>query len=272
MTSSNQEQIDYWNGNAGTQWTTAQEQLDAMLSPMSEQALAIANVQADERVLDIGCGCGATSLALAETAIAVTGVDISAPMVARAQQRAASMEHVAFIEADASTWRAEQPVDLAFSRFGVMFFADPVAAFTNIHANIAANGRLCFICWRLPKDNPWLAVPAAAAAPFLPDAPAPDGPGPFAFADQDFVRDLLHSAGFRDVAFNLCEADLRLGSDVDAALQFQSRIGPLSRVMAELEGDAQQQALDAVAAALQPYQQADGLKLGASCWTVTANA
>lgn len=272
MSKSNQEQIDYWNGNAGEQWTAAQEHLDTMLLPLSEQALSITAVRPGEQVLDVGCGCGATSLALAQMGAQVTGIDVSAPMVARAQQRAANIENVSFVEADASTWRGAAPFDLTFSRFGVMFFEDPVPAFANIRENLKADGRLCFICWRLPKDNPWLAISAAAAAPFLPEPPPPEGPGPFAFAREDFVQNLLSSAGFSNVDLSLCEAELTLAKDVDAALEFQTRIGPLSRVIAELEGDARAQAMTAVGEALQPYQQADGVKLGASCWVVTAQA
>lgn len=269
---SNQEQLEYWNGDAGTQWVAAQEQLDAMLSPLSRQVLEVAAARKDEHVLDIGCGCGTTSMALAENALAVTGIDISAPMVAHAQRRIARLSNVSVHEADASEWRGETPFQLAFSRFGVMFFEDSLAAFKNIHANLSADGRLCFICWRLPQDNPWLAVPGAAAAPYLPAPPAETGPGPFAFADEGFTQELLYAAGFCKVSLRLCEAELTLGPDVAAALSFQTRIGPLARVMTELEGDAQRSALDAVAAALRPYQQADGLKLGASCWIVTADA
>lgn len=274
MTIANQEQIDYWNGNAGTQWVRAQEQLDALLSPLSEQALKRAAVQPDERVLDIGSGCGATSLLLAERASHVTGVDISAPMVGHAKQRAlaSARGNLEFHEADASLWRGSAPFDLAFSRFGVMFFDDPTSAFSTIHQNLTADGRLCFICWRAPADNPWLAIPGAAAAPFLPEAPASDGPNPFAFADQAFVTGLLTRSGFATPEFELCEATLILGQDHAAAIDFLTRIGPLSRVVAELDTDLREEALAAVAEALKPFTTDRGVGMGASCWIVSARA
>jgi SAM-dependent methyltransferase len=272
MTIVNQDQIDYWNGNAGTQWVRAQEQLDRLLSPLSEQALRYAKVQPDERVLDVGSGCGGTSLLLAEQASAVVGVDISAPMVAHARQRASARHNVEFIEADASLWHGSAPFQLAFSRFGVMFFNDPIAAFRNIHDNLDVDGRLCFICWRTPADNPWLAIPGAAAAPFLPEAAVSEGPNPFAFADQDYVINILTEAGFATPNFELCEATLTVGESMADAIDFLTRIGPLSRVIAELDGNLQKQALSAVEDALQPYESSGGIQLGASCWIVATSS
>jgi SAM-dependent methyltransferase len=272
MSDANQQQIDYWNGEAGIQWVQAQEHLDRMLSPLSQQALSKASLQRSERALDVGCGCGATSMQLAESGQWVTGVDVSAPMVHHATLRGAAKSNLEFIHTDASDWRGDELYDLAFSRFGVMFFIDPVAAFANIHANLKGSGRLCFICWRLPQDNPWLAIPAAATQPYLPPPPEGDGPNPFAFADQDFVRGILTEAGFQAPDFSLCEATLTLGEDMATALSFLTRIGPLSRVISELAEPAQKQALAAVEAALEPFTNEQGVQLEASCWIVTAQA
>ena len=272
MSDVNQQQIDYWNGEAGTQWVQAQEHLDGMLSPLSQQALNKAALQQTESALDVGCGCGATSLQLAELGQQVTGVDLSAPMIQHATQRGAAKANLEFNHADASLWRGDELYDLAFSRFGVMFFADPVAAFANIHANLKASGRLCFICWRLPQDNPWLAIPAAATQPFQPPQPEGDGPNPFAFADQDYVSGILTEAGFQAPNFSLCEATLTLGEDIAAAVSFLTRIGPLSRVISELQEPDQKQALAAAVAALEPFSNEQGVQLDASCWIVTAQA
>ena len=272
MNEANQQQIDYWNGDAGSEWVQAQEHLDTMLSPLSQQALERASVNGTERVLDIGCGCGATSLHLAQEAQWVTGVDISAPMIDRARQRGSERSNLEFIHGDASLWRGSEPYDLAFSRFGVMFFADPVAAFANIHRNLKESGRLTFLCWRLPQDNPWLAIPGAATQPYLPPPPESGGPDPFAFADRDFVSSVLTDAGFQAPNLSLCEATLTVGADVASAMAFLTRIGPLSRVISELEGHVREQALAAAEAALQPFAGDAGVRMDASCWIITARA
>ncbi|MGI9328225.1 MAG: class I SAM-dependent methyltransferase, partial [Pseudomonadales bacterium] len=272
MSEANKDQIEFWNGEAGNQWVAEQAYLDSLLAPLSEQALAAAAPKATERVLDVGCGCGTTSLLLAQRCAEILGVDISGPMIKRAQESSADQANASFTQADASAWRGDQPFDLAFSRFGVMFFDDPVAAFSNIRRNLSDSGRLCFICWRAPQDNPWLAVPMAAAQPFLPEAPAADGPNPFAFADTDFVTDVLTQAGFQAPNFALTETQLTLGQGIEEAIAFLTRIGPLSRVVSELDQPTQEKALAAARAALEPLVSAEGLRMDASTWIVTAAA
>ena len=271
--SSNQEQIDYWNGQAGETWVRAQARLDALLEPITEALLARASVTADDRVLDVGCGCGGTSLALADRAAAVYGVDVSSPMIEHARARAGDRPGVRFEVADAASADFAPDHDLLFSRFGVMFFADPRSAFRNLHGALASDGRVCFVCWQAPRANPWMAVAGAAVQPFLPEPtapPDPKAPGPFAFADPDHVRGVLGDAGFADVALEDLRTDLRLAGDLDEALEFQMEIGPLARVMAELDGEARAAALDAARTALAAHLDDDGLRLGATCWIVTA--
>ena len=198
----NQAQVDYWNTGAGPVWAELQDMLDRQLDPLGRAAQQALDVAPGERVLDIGCGCGHTTLALAEAASPngqVLGVDISGPMLAVARGRAATNPVIRFIEADAQT--ADLPsgaFDAAYSRFGVMFFADPAAAFGNIRRAVRAGGRLGFVCWRAFSENLWMRGPAEAAAAFLPSAPAPDpeAPGPFAFADPSRVRRILEEAGW----------------------------------------------------------------------------
>ncbi len=141
----NQSQIDFWNGKGGITWATAQERMDNMLAPLSQVAVARANPQAEERVIDVGCGCGATSLALADSGAAVWCVDVSVPMLAVAKQRAASYDNVAFSVTDAATAEYTPDHDLIFSRFGVMFFADPIGAFTQLHGGLKPSGRVVFL-------------------------------------------------------------------------------------------------------------------------------
>lgn len=273
MTASNQEQIDYWNGEAGNTWVESQERLDRLLAPISERLLERAAATRSDRVIDIGCGCGQTSIELARTGAAVCGIDISAPMLAQARRRAADIPGLQFTEIDAATADFSPDHTLLFSRFGVMFFADPVAAFSNLHRAIAADGRLCFACWQAPRENPWMAVAGRAVQPFLPVPevePDPRAPGPFAFAEPDYVRAILTRAGFSNIDLQSIRPTLHVADTLDEAIEFQGRVGPVARALAELEGEAREAALAAARDALSGHMTEAGLDLAAACWIVTA--
>jgi ubiquinone/menaquinone biosynthesis C-methylase UbiE len=184
----NADQIAYWNGPAGRSWTDRQQLQDSLLAPISEILLDRANVRSGERVVDVGCGCGATTIAFAQRVAPgghVLGIDISAPMLARARQMAPKGAPVDFVLADATIYPFEPGAfDVMASRFGVMFFAQPELSFANMRRALRPSGRLAFVCWREPRDNPWLMTPLQAVyqhAPRLPQL-APEDPGPFAFA------------------------------------------------------------------------------------------
>ena len=272
---SNEEQIEYWNGQAGATWVEAQEQLDALLAPFNDVLLEAAEPLAALRVLDVGCGCGDTSLRLADRGALVTGVDISEPMLARARARASDRDALTFMAADAATGDLPRDQALIVSRFGVMFFDDPTAAFSNLRRAAADGGRLVFACWQKPADNPWVSVGGRAVQPFLPEPatpPDPKAPGPFAFADADYVRDILQNAGFADVQIDGHRAPLRLGGTVDEALAFQGRVGPMARVLAELSDEAREQAQAAARDALAKHLKDDGVHLEGAIWLVRAQA
>ena len=171
----NSEQIAYWNEQAGPTWVDAQERMDAMLAPLTEVALTAANVQPGERVIDVGCGCGDTSLQMAQAGASVWGIDISAPMLARARERASAdlAGELRFSEADAASANLTPDHHLVFSRFGVMFFSDPVGAFANLRSGLNGTGRLSFICWQKPRDNPWMSTAGAAIQHHLPEPDTP---------------------------------------------------------------------------------------------------
>src|SRR5438309_1620679 len=198
----NAEQIRYWNEAAGPKWVSFQKVIDAQIAPLGERAMDRASIAPGERVIDVGCGCGDTTITLARRvgpAGLVLGIDISAPMLERAAEtaRAAGLANVRFENADAQTHRLSPGAfDVVYSRFGVMFFADPVAAFTNLRAALRPGGRLAFVCWRSLAENPLFTAPMAAAAKHLPPLPPPhpNAPDPFAFADRARVAQILETA------------------------------------------------------------------------------
>ena len=272
----NAAQIDYWNAVAGETWVRFQEQLDRQLEPLGLEAIRALAPAEGERIIDIGCGCGQSSLELSTRvgpAGRVLGVDISTPMLEIARRRPAPVAaaQAEFRQIDAQTGELGSAVfDAAFSRFGVMFFADPVAAFGNIAGALTPGGRLGFVCWRPFQDNPWMRAPMEAAMALLPPLPPPDptAPGPFAFADPDRVRAILAEAGFNDISITPFDA-LIGGGDVDQTLNLTFRVGPLGAALREHPGSA-----DAVAGAVRKvllgYQTPDGVLMPAAVWIVTA--
>ncbi len=273
----NSDQITYWNATAGETWAALQDRLDSQIQPLGEAAIEALRLKAGERVVDIGCGCGQTSLALAErvgAAGSVLGVDISRPMLAVARRRIAeqSLPQASVIEADAQTHAFEaEAFDAVFSRFGVMFFADPTAAFANMLKGLRRGGRLGFVCWRPFAENPWMAVPLAAAAHHFPDpAPPPDplAPGPFAFADPARLHAILSDAGFADVT--VTAQDKAIGApNLDQAVETALKVGPLGALLREHPEKAEM-VVSAIRQALAAYATPDGVRLGSATWIVAA--
>ncbi|CAB5067740.1 unannotated protein [freshwater metagenome] len=215
--SSNEEQAKYWSEEGGLSWVRDQQLFDLMLSPFNTQLRQRLNLQSGERVLEIGCGFGTTALDLAQSGAAVHGVDISPPMIERAQERAREV-HVdaTFLVADAQEDPLGGPYDAAFSRFGVMFFADPVRAFRNIASSMRPNGRLAFVCWQPLERNPWINAAVTVLSDLLEDPPPPaagDAPGPFAFADPDRTSALLAEAGWVNIMFDSYDVPIRMGGE-----------------------------------------------------------
>lgn len=273
----NPDQAAYWNDKAGGTWAELQDQLDRQLAPLGERAQRALAPQAGERILDIGCGCGDTTLKLGRAVGAtgeVVGVDISRPMLEVARRRgAASGLKVRFLEADAQTsdLAAEGGFDALFSRFGVMFFADPVAAFRNLLAALKPGGRLAFVCWRAPQEAALLSLPLQAALTVLPPMPPPAdpfAPGPFAFQDAGRTRGILADAGFADIDIQPYDALVGVGG-LEETLALTQRIGPLGTLLRE-SPDQAPRAMQAVREALRPHDGPDGVKLNGAVWIVTA--
>jgi SAM-dependent methyltransferase len=274
----NADQAAYWNGPGGRHWTARQDLQDAVLAPVSRALFERAAIAIGEKVNDIGCGCGATTLeiaALVGPAGRALGLDLSAPMLARARERTPPGAPAVFVAADATVYPFEpERADLLFSRFGVMFFADPALAFANMRKGLRRGGRVAFACWREPRQNPWLMLPLQEAYKFAPRLPelGPEDPGPFSFASEARVNRALGEAGFSAVAME--PVDLRLDSAVgrglDAAVEGALEIGPASRALENQPPDVRAAAAAAIRAALAPYQEGEAVPLGAAIWIVTA--
>ena len=273
----NSDQIDFWNGENGEKWVENADLLDAMLAPFADAVLAAAALQPTEHVLDIGCGAGVLTLqaaaAVAPTGRA-TGIDVSQPLINLARQRAGNSAD--FHLQDASAFRPDQPADVIISRFGVMFFADPVAAFSSLRAAVKPGGRLAFACWQSLAENDWANAPLQAALPFLkepPTPPPPGTPGPFAFADKGHILEILSAAGWQDTGVADWRGKLTLPGKTPAdAARFMTKIGPVSRLLQMQDID-----LAPLEAALrerleQDQDETGRVALNAAAWIVTARA
>jgi SAM-dependent methyltransferase len=274
---SNAEQIDYWNGPEGQHWVEREAQFDAMLTPFINPLLEAAAPQSSDRVLDVGCGNGATSRAAARRAGFVVGVDISAPMLGRARERAAGegMTNLEFVEGDAQTHAFTADFDVIVSRFGVMFFDDSEAAFANLARAVVPGGRMAFVCWQDQFANEWVAVPGATLIPIVgpPDMPPPGAPGPFAFGDRDRVAGVVSRAGFENVEIDDLRIPLLLGGglDVDGTVEFLSEGGMGKRFLANADDESRARALDALRGVFARYVTPDGVRLDSAAWLVQAS-
>lgn len=280
--SANAEMNRYWNEASGPRWVEFQHWIDRQIEPLGARALERARLGPGERVLDVGCGCGATALAAARAVGpegSVTGIDLSLPMLTRARERAAeaSLANLEFLHADAQTATLAKGFDVVFSRFGVMFFEDPVRAFENLRRSLVARGRLVFVCWQALARNAWMRVPLEALASVLPLAPpaSPTAPGPFAFADDARVRGILEQAGFGEIAFESVQEVLPVGpDDLEGSVRFALAIGPAGAALRDSpEAAARRHEIEsALREALRPYWGPRGVTLASASWIVTARS
>ena len=278
--SPNAEQIVYWNERVGAKWLAFEPLIDAQVSCLGLAVMDRARTAPGERVLDVGCGSGQTSLQLGErvgAAGVVTGIDVSRLLLERARTRArdAGLYQVHFEHGDAQIFAFERAsFDLVFSRFGAMFFADPTPAFANLHGALAPGGRLALLCWQGLDRNPWMRVPLVAVARHiaLPAPPSPGTPGPFALADAARVRGILEDAGFADIAFESLECELLIGGGVDLerSVDFALQMGPAGAVLREAGEAERHAAAQSVREALAPYVTPDGVRMPSASWVVSA--
>jgi SAM-dependent methyltransferase len=267
----NEEQTALWNGPGGRGWVELQDLLDRVYQPV-EDLLVEAVQPGPGRALDVGCGTGGTTLAIARRlgpAGAVVGVDVSAPMIEAARARGST---ATFVCADAQRYAFEPAsFDLILSRFGVMFFDDPVRAFANLRRAARDGASLRVIAWRSPQENPFMTTAERAAAPLLPNVPArlPDAPGQFSFADPDRVRRILDESRWADV--DIHPVDLECAFPESELLRWITRLGPVGRALQESDERTRARVLEAVRPAFEPYVRGAEVRFTAACWRVLAS-
>jgi SAM-dependent methyltransferase len=271
------EQSILWNGTAGQAWVEAQETLDRMFAPLQDLLVEAVAAESASRVLDVGCGTGSTTLAVARLLGAngrSTGLDISSPMIAAARARAKREgSSASFVCADAQVHPFEPAsFEMIISRFGVMFFDDPVRAFANLRRTAGASAEIRFVAWRSAAENAFMTTAERAAAPLLPNLPTrrPDAPGQFAFADKRRVHCILEESGWLnidirpiDVVCTLPEIEL---------VRYLTRLGPVGLILREANAQTRAQVIETVRAAFDPYVHGTEVRYTAACWMVTARA
>jgi SAM-dependent methyltransferase len=272
----NLEQARSWDGVEGEHWAAHADRYDASLAGYNAHLQAGARIGPHELVLDVGCGNGATTLDAARAASdgGAVGIDLSAAMLAkgRAAADAAGITNIEFVHGDAQVYPFENGTfDLAISRFGVMFFADPVAAFTNIARSLTAGGRIALIAWKPLADNEWFSeIARALALGRVPEARPPGSPSPFGLSDPNFVRGVLTAAGFSDVTFDSVDATYYAGADADDAFDYVRGLGFTRFQLQDLEPDDQSRALGELRATIDAHAGARGVTFASSSWLISA--
>jgi SAM-dependent methyltransferase len=273
----NDEQIRMWNGVSGRAWIDAQELLDRLYKPFEDLLVDVATAKSPRSVLDVGCGTGATTVAIARRLTAngrATGIDISEPMIAVARARAEDARVPAhFICADAQVYPfAPAGVDMIVSRFGVMFFDNPVRAFANLRRAASDNAALRCITWRSGEENPFMTTAERAAAPLLPALPPrqPDAPGQFGFANEHRVSRILADAGWSDI--DLRPIDVACSFPEQALVPYVTRFGPLARVLPDVDDRTRARVIDTVRAAFDRFVDGEDVRFTAACWMVAGSA
>jgi SAM-dependent methyltransferase len=271
------EQTRLWNGLAGRAWVETQEVLDRMFKPLEDLLVEAVFAGSGSRVLDVGCGTGGTTFAVAQLLGAkgrCVGIDISEPMIAAARARAEREGTPAsFVRADAQI-HAFEPAsfDMIISRLGVMFFADSVRAFANLRRAARDGAELRFVAWRSAAENPFMTTAERAAAPLLPNLPArrPGAPGQFAFADRRRVYRILEGAGWAEI--NIRPIDVACTLPEKELVRYLTRLGPVGLTLQDADDRTRTQVIEAVRAAFDPYVHGAEVRFTAACWTVGARA
>ena len=279
MEDKNIKQKQFWSGAGGDVWVDKQREMDIMLNPLGERVIQGLDLKEETKILDIGCGCGATTLEIAKIVNQgeVIGVDISEPMLERATQTASDMAltNISYQVKDVQV--DEMPnkyFDIAFSRFGVMFFEDPFEAFKNINHSLKDNGQLSFVCWQHASLNPWQSLSIQVIKEFLDlPAPPPKSPGPFAFEDKSYIEEILNASGFRDIEIKDNQEDIVMfsGKSIREACEDYLTINPVvTEMLKNSPSELREEILEALIGKFSNYHNDDGLLFPSATWIVTA--
>ena len=272
--------IEFWNGDGGRKWVNYKDRMDITLSPFGQKAIESARILDGERVLDLGCGCGNTTFEIANRVGAdgyVQGMDVSRPILAEAKARilTGKERNISFEFSDAQkhVFNSDE-FDVIYSRFGVMFFDDPISAFNNIRQSLVAGGRLAFVCWQPIKMNQWVSLPFDVVSKHIPLPPDddPEQPGAFSLGNKDRLMRVLSEAGYSDISIEPFHSSFNLGADLYQAIEFITDMGPASYVINEEEHSRELIAsiVNDLNKELIPYINGNGVSLDAATWIVTA--
>ncbi len=279
MENINSKQKQFWSGAGGDVWVNKQNEMDIMLNPLGAKAIDKLDLNQETKILDIGCGCGATTLEIAKKIDdgTITGVDISEPMLKRASQNATALElsNINFQVLDVQV--DEMPsndFDIAFSRFGVMFFENPFEAFSNIYKSLKEDGQLSFVCWQNPDLNPWQSLSIQVIKQFLDlPAPPPKSPGPFAFEDKTYIQEILEKSNFKDIKIDDNQEDIVMfsGKSIQEACEDYLTINPVvTEMLKNSEEKLKEEVLAALIDKFSHFHNGDGLLFPSATWIVTA--
>ena len=274
----NQEQKEFWNEKKGKIWVSLESNIDKMLGPLGHHAIKILNPKSGEKILDIGCGTGSTSQSLSklvgENGL-ITGIDISEPILrfAKNQLDNRNIKNIDFIQEDAQTFNLSNfNYDAIFSRFGIMFFEDPFFAFKNIKKSLNSRGRITFICWSNREENDWITLSSKVASQFLelPPKNNPREPGPFAFEEYSYIKEILTKSGWKNINIKNHKENIIVGKTLDHAAAFLSKMGPMSVPFENSNEKTKAKVIEALKECYSKYLIPKGVEFHFSTWIVSA--
>ena len=273
MSLANKEQEELWNGRLGKGFLDAGDYIDRLVAPFTQKVIEAVNPKADDRILDVGCGGGSTTMLLAEAGAEIRGIDISEKMISSAKNRSKDISNISFETGDAAEISLSPVYSKIFSRFGVMFFSNPVKAFNNLRKGLRPRGSITFICWQAMEKNRWINFAAETLLPFQPkNLPKPDprSPGGFAFGEKAYIEEILRKSNYADIRINPLETEFNLGKSVEEIMFFNENVGPLSGLLQTLDDSDSAKATQALRDKVEDLMDGDDLFLSAAAWLVTA--